>query len=426
MTGGRRRWSFRARITALIAAVLVAGGAVLLGVQYLLVQGLFDTAIGTLTGCVDEKGITVVDGGDVPSSAACQALAAVEASEDMAIEYEGVAVFVRQSTMLSQEVLSGLLLWSVVTLVVFTAAAVLIASWLSRRSFARIGQITATTRRITHDGLHQRLELPGPADEIKELGDTIDTMLDRLEASFTQQERFIANASHELRTPLTTTRTALEIPLTQGQVPAHLAPAIARALDANRRSEELIAALLRLARTAHAIRAEARPADPVDLASLVTAGVSRHGSAIDARGLALTVVASETIVDVADVTLLTLAIDNLVDNAVRHNVDRGTLRVTVGETSERARLEISNSGALLTAEDAARLTEPFNRGPHTRTSAAGRGWGLGLTLVRDIASSLGADLDLSPVEGGGLVARLGLPRSRLSSGPCEPSPTSRS
>src|SRR5699024_6346004 len=119
---------------------------------------------------------------------------------------------------LSQEVLSGLLLWSVVILLAFTAVAVVLAVWLSRRSFVRIGQITATTQRITRDDLHQRLALSGPADEIKELADTIDTMLDRLEASFIQQERFITNASHELRTPLTTTRTALEIPLTQGQV----------------------------------------------------------------------------------------------------------------------------------------------------------------------------------------------------------------
>src|SRR5690625_7255417 len=84
--------------------------------------------------------------------------------------------------MLSQEVLSGLLLWSIVTLLGFTLVAVVAASWLSRRSFARIGQITTTTKRITRDDLHQRLDLPGPADEIKELGDTIDTMLDGLQA----------------------------------------------------------------------------------------------------------------------------------------------------------------------------------------------------------------------------------------------------
>src|SRR5699024_3589868 len=141
VTRTRRSWSFRARLTALIAAVFVAGGTALLVVQYLLVHGLFEDAIGSITSCVDDRGVTVVAGAD--SELDCQTIShgwgtdpdTATASDD---DY---AVIVEQTTLISEDVLSGLLLWSIVTLLVFTGVAVAVASWLSRRSFARIGQI---------------------------------------------------------------------------------------------------------------------------------------------------------------------------------------------------------------------------------------------------------------------------------------------
>lgn len=146
-------------------------------------------------------------------------------------------------------VLSDLLLRSLLLLAVFTALAGLLAWWGSSRSLHRLSQVTAAARRIgTGSTLDERLGLTGPRDEVRELGDTFDTMLDRLDRSFTAQRRFTSHASHELRTPLTLQRTALEIPLAQGRVPADLRPAFQRALDANARSERLIAALLTLAR----------------------------------------------------------------------------------------------------------------------------------------------------------------------------------
>lgn len=315
----------------------------------------------------------------------------------------GSGILIEQSMVLSREVLSGLVLWSILTLLVFTAVAVAVASWLSRRSFARIGQITDTTKRITRHDLHQRLDLPGPADEIKELGDTIDTMLDGLEASFTQQERFITNASHELRTPLTTTRTTLEIPLQQGEIPAHLEPAIQRALDANRRSEQLIAALLQLARTT---RAHAGPSTRVELVPILERSLTEHQEEIDLKQLVVTTELAAAAVDAVDETLLALAIGNLVDNAIRHNTEHGTLRISTGMDNGRAWFEIANSGAEFSGEEAARLTEPFNRGHHTRTTGGGGSLGLGLTLVQNIVDSLGAALRLTPGSHGGLVARI--------------------
>src|SRR5699024_241068 len=321
---------------------------------------------------------------------------------------EDYAVIVEQTTLLSEDVLSGLLLWSIVTLLVFTGLAVAAASWLSRRSFARIGQITTTTQQITRNDLHQRLDLPGPADEIKELGDTIDTVLDRLQASFTQQERFITNASHELRTPLTTTRTSLEIPLEQGEIPQHLVPAVRRALEANQRSEELIAALLALARTTRA-EPSTRAARRTQLTPIIDESLAQHQQDIEDRHLTVTTELGGTSAPTTDEALLTLAIENLIDNAVQHNVDRGAVHIVTGEDDAQVWIEVANDGPPLSSEGAAQLVEPFNRGPHTRPTAGGRSLGLGLTLVQNIADSIGATLTLTPGTDGGLVARLSCP-----------------
>jgi signal transduction histidine kinase len=403
----RPRWSFRTRLTALIAVVFVTGGTVLLGVQYLLVQGLFDTAIDSIVGCADGDGITVTSGDPLPTDVGCNDVARVVGADghsQISVGTDGTSVLVQQTTFLSQEILSDLLLWSIVTLAAFTLIAVIVASWLSRRSFARIGHITDTTKRITRQDLHQRLDLPGPEDEIKELGDTIDAMLDGLEASFAQQERFIANASHELRTPLTTTRTALEIPLEQGQVPERLKPAIRRALDANQRSEQLIAALLNLARSSILTPDDAH--EPVQLSEIIERSLRDHEADIETGHLTVTTKLADTATARADPMLLALAIDNLIDNAIRHNRNDGTLHVMTGTRGDRAWVEISNSGANMTEEETARLIEPFNRGPSTRTASTGRSLGLGLTLVQNITESFGGALTIAPLPHGGLVVRL--------------------
>jgi len=419
-SGGRRRWGFRTRLTALIAVVFIAGGTTILGVQYLLVEQLFRTAIGTIVSCIvpTESGDAPAPGEGSPCDASIEVSGSPGASgvSGTMSGDDGFGVFFAQSAFLSREVLSGLLFWSVIVLLVFTVVAVFAASWLSGRSFARIGRITDTTRRITRDDLHQRLDLPGPDDEIKELGDTIDTMLDRLEASFTAQERFVTNASHELRTPLTTTRTALEIPLEQGLVPEELQPAIRRALDANLRSEQLIAALLELARATHA---KDGLGGSHDLAELLRDSVHRHAAEAEKRGISVELSARPASVSGADKRILRLAIDNLVDNAIRHNVDDGSISAASGTTDGRAWVEIANTGERIAAGDAQRLIEPFDRGAGTRTAPGGtaperRGLGLGLTLVHNIAVSLGAELALEPEEGGGLRARIDFPPAAAS------------
>lgn len=409
---GRRRWGFRARLAALIAGVFIAGGIVLLGVQYLLVKQLFAQGISSVTtGCVaSDVELTPVEGGHSGTvDEAVASLCARQTAADGTVAFEGGgagAFIVEQTTQLSEEVLSGLLIWSLLVLAVFAGVAVLAAWWLSRRSLGRIAQITAATKDITRDDLHRRLDLTGPDDEVKELGDTIDGMLDRLDDAFTRQERFIAGASHELRTPLTTTRTALEIPLAQGRVPSELEADVRVALAANERSERLIAALLTLARSNHdgAVRSSAGPVDLTQLAAEICRG---HESDAEERRIQLSRIGREPVPVAADRALLAIAVSNLVDNAIRHGREGGGLTVCTGSDARSAWIEIDNDGPEITAAELARVIEPFNRGADSRL--AGGGIGLGLTLVETIARSQRGRLLLSPREGGGVIARLAFP-----------------
>ncbi|MFT4215190.1 MAG: ATP-binding protein [Microbacterium sp.] len=382
--------------------MFITGGVVLLGVQYLLVQQLFVQGIQSITaGCVSDDATGVSD-----DTIACS-IEADGGGEIMVGGGGAGTVVIRQTTLLSEDVLSGLLLWSIVVLIAFAGFAVLAAWWLSKRPLDRIARITATTRDITRDDLHRRLDLPGPRDEIKELGDTIDGMLDRLDDAFERQDRFIAGASHELRTPLTTTRALLEIPLAQGRVPAELEPAVRGALEANERSERLIAALLTLARSTEAPVETA--VAPVDLSALVRATLDEHANETASRGVTVDVPDAKQFV-AADAELVRIAVGNLIQNAIRHNLDHGRVVITMARADDIVRLVIENDGRELAQDEVVRLVEPFHRGDKTRL--AGAGTGLGLTLADTIARALGGSLTLTPRTAGGLVATLTLPASR--------------
>ena len=225
-------------------------------------------------------------------------------------------------------------------------------------------------------------------------------MLDRLSAAFDRQERFVAAASHELRTPLTTTRTALEIPLAQGRFPAEVEPDVRRALAANERSEALIATLLALAR---ATRSPAEPADSVDLLDLARRALAEREREAAALSLRAEVLGAPVLARV-DAVLASIAVGNLVENAIRHNVERGRLRISGDEEG----LLVENDGREMTEAEVSHLVEPFHRGDRTRL--AGTGTGLGLTLADAVATALGGRLLLAPRPGGGLTARLLLPR----------------
>lgn len=297
-------------------------------------------------------------------------------------------------------ILDDLLIRSVLLLTVFTALAALLAWWASRRSLHRLHQVTAAAQRISAErSLDERLALDGPHDEIRELGDTFDAMLDRLDRSFTAQRRFTAHASHELRTPLTVQRAALEIPLAQGRVPDELRPAVQRALDANARTERLISALLTLARG----ETSTLTLRPTDLAAAARAAT--HDLADEARtaGVRVTLEAAAAPVE-GDPALLRQVALNLLANAVRHNRRNGTAVIATGAVGDAAFLEVANTGPVLTPEEVPALFAPFHQGRER-----GSGFGLGLAVVQAITATHRGEVVATPRTGGGLTVRVVLP-----------------
>jgi len=311
---------------------------------------------------------------------------------------------------LPEERLPTLLRWSFLVLAVFAVIAVALASWISRRSLGRIASITRLARSLSEQRLDQRLNLAGPDDEIRQLGDTFDGMLERLERGFTNQGLFIANASHELRTPLTTARAALEIPLAQGRVPADLQPSLERALEANRRSEDLIAALLLLAQGRFA-QAEVQE---VDLAEIARVALATCRPEAAERGVSIHEQVAPAPVS-GNATLLAGLAGNLLENAVRHNHRDGDVWVTLAAEDEGVRLVVENTGATYAPAEVARLADPFHRHDATRLAGpAPAGFGLGLAIVNSVADMHGGSLELAPRDGGGIVATVRLPRASAS------------
>lgn len=416
--------SFRTRLTLTFVAVFLVAGTALLTVGYVTVGQLFDTAGSAITVSVDDAGGVVVEHHDGwPSQEPLDDVVVTEITSGEVTtatvsttvrSVEGVVE--RTQAVVRDDVMTGLLGWSAVTLVVFAVVAAFVASWLARASLGRIAEITATTRTIGGRRLDARLDLPGPSDEIKELGDTIDGMLDRLEDAFTRQREFVANASHELRTPLATARTALEVPLEQGRIPDDLRLAVDRALAANHRSEALTSALLALA----SVDAASGGADvtDVEVVPLVDATIATFHDEIVRRDLTVDVEAPDRAVAVrGNPVLLERLVHNLVENAVVHNVDGGTVHVRVtgdgrdgpGGTGRSLEVVVDNTGPMLAPEAVGQLTRPFHRGGHTRlASGAVPGHGIGLAVVQRVVGHHGGGLELAARPDGGLRARVHL------------------
>jgi signal transduction histidine kinase len=267
--------------------------------------------------------------------------------------------------------------------------------WLiAGRVLAPLRAITSATREISAASLDRRLALPGPRDELRELADTIDGLLARLQASFDAQRRFVANASHELRTPLASERALLEMVMSDPRASVQTFRDTCRmVLEENEHQEQLIDALLTLARGQ---RAPARP-EPVALDALAGAVIADRRAEAQERGLQVTAALEPVSVD-GDPRLLERLVSNLVDNALRHNAAGGRVTVTVGAPGGLAWLTVANTGPVVDAAEVGRLLEPFTRG----RDRVGSGLGLGLSIVAAIAEAHGAALALAPGADGGL------------------------
>jgi signal transduction histidine kinase len=279
---------------------------------------------------------------------------------------------------------------------------------LAKQALRPIARLTQTAKQLSTETLDQRINLGGPDDELRELADTFDQMLARLDAAFDSQRLFVANASHELRTPLSVIRTELEVTLADPHADAAELRRMGEVVEqAASRAQRLVASLLTLAQLQAVGRAELEVIEPVDLSALVPLVLDAvQGEATDKN------VTIETEIEPAptqgDPRLLERLIGNLVENAIRHNVPGGWLRVTTGETAERVWLHVSNGGPVIAAADVDTLFQPFRRGGRLRTAT--RGAGLGLAIVRLIVEAHHGRLQAAAPPFGGLAIRIELPR----------------
>ena len=292
-----------------------------------------------------------------------------------------------------------------VMLAVLVAIACGLAWLVAGRMLRPLRQITDTAHRITGDDLHQRLALDGPADELTELADTFDAMLDRLEAAFTGQQLFAANAAHELRTPLAVLRAELDLLLTGPEPsPAEVRDTATRLRRTVLSSERLLERLLILTRGM--LAPEER--EPVPLDQITWQALAAAAETARAQGLTIRP-GLQVARAYGDPSLLGEVAGNLIGNAVKYNCPDGWIAVDTRTDGDLAVLEISNSGQRIADAELAGLLEPFRRAGQQRTGTSS---GLGLSIVRAIVAAHDGELGLRALAGGGLAVRVSLPAAR--------------
>lgn len=280
-------------------------------------------------------------------------------------------------------------------------------AWLAAgRVLAPLRTIATAAQTISAGNLGERLALQGPDDEFKALGVTLDGLLGRLEASFEAQRRFVANASHELRTPLTVDRTLLELALTDPNASAAtLRSTCEELLGSSREQERLLEALLTLASSERGLDRH----EPVDLRTLTERAL--HTPPADVERLELRIDAALAPAPASgDPALLQRLVVNLLDNAAAYNVPGGQIELETMIEGERALLTVTNSGTRVPPDQLDRLLEPFQRLEHGRPADANGRHGLGLSIVRAIATAHDAALSVRARPEGGLAVTVGLPR----------------
>ena len=291
---------------------------------------------------------------------------------------------------------SRLLGVSWVVLVITALASAVLGWFASGRVLRPLREMTSTARTISAGNLSQRLALTGPDDEFKQLGDTFDELLARLEAAFEAQRRFVANASHELRTPLTLERTLLQVALADPNASAASFRATCEELlQSGREQERLLEALLTLASSERGLERR----EPVDLAALCGRTVTPLGSEFDRRSVTLNSVLAPARTN-GDPALIERLVGNLLDNAVRCSQAGGRVELRTATDDGHSVLSVVNTGPVVPADEVQRLFEPFQRLADDRTGNDGH-HGLGLSIVRAIATAHGAELAAhAPPEGG--------------------------
>jgi signal transduction histidine kinase len=406
----RRLWpqKVRTRLTLIYAALFFAAGSALLGLTYGLVASSLSARPAAATTGLSSQELNFLnreckppgpaEKGNGPSPvptnlAECkQAKAAYSAGTAAGLEAQ------RQSA------LSTLLSFSLVGLAVMTVASGGLGWFMSGRVLRPVRVITETARRASEQNLGERLALTGARDELRELADTFDGMLERLDAAFATQRRFVANASHELRTPLTVMRTAIDVTLAKPSPTARqltdTAVRVRRSID---RAESMVEALLTLA-----VSDQGKLSTEFsDLATWAEDAIDAAAPEIERLDLRV-----DALLDPAETTgdpqLLERMIWNLVDNAVRHNEPGGWIRLRTGSSDAAVYLEIANSGPFIPDDAVPLLFEPFRR--MEARSGVRDGVGLGLSITRSVVTAHRATVTARSQPAGGLDISVVIPR----------------
>ncbi|MEV1293452.1 HAMP domain-containing sensor histidine kinase [Pseudonocardia sp. NPDC049635] len=364
----------RPRLTVLATVLVAVVAALLLWLGWMLVGA-------AVAGTPALPGTVLVNGVPVPAETARDAIAASARAEVLR---------------------AGLIAFPLVVL----AGAV--TSWvLVGRLLDPLRRVVDTASRLSANSMDERVALEPARSEVAELAAAFDAMLDRLQAAFDAQRRFVANAGHELRTPLAVLRTEVDVTLQDPDADAAELRRMAEVVrDAGRRCDELVTGLLLLARTEATGTLTGADRVPVDLAPMLADELA--AVAPDASARALTVRCDPRPAVVAgNEALLRRLVANLLENAVRHNRDGGWIEASC-EAGAAVVLRVVSSGPQLAPDQVAELFEPFRRGPVARTAHT-RGSGLGLSIVRAVAAAHGGTVSAEAVPGGGLAVRVELP-----------------
>ena len=373
------RHTMRLRLTLLYSLLFLAAGAGLLAITYLLMR--------SPNGEIDEIDKALLPP-HVPHGPA-KPLPHPLALEEKQLKAQALATHAAE--------MHQLLTNSGIALAIMAVLAVALGWLVTGRSLRPLRTITTTTQRITEHNLHERLALSGPADEIKDLADTIDELLHRLEAAFDAQRHFVANASHELRTPLSLNRALLDLTLTDpGATVEDLRTMGQELLVSGKQQEQLIEALLTLAASSRGLERH----ESFDLSEITADVLLGPHPEIDQLGLDVQITNAPAPA-IGDPRLAKRLVANLFDNALRHNVIGGHITVATRTESGHAVVTIANSGPVIPTDDVDRLFQPFRRLGTDRANHP-YGHGLGLSIVQSIATAHGAALSARSRPDGGL------------------------
>jgi signal transduction histidine kinase len=407
----RRRWALRTRLTAVYSGLLLLAGAAVLAITYLLLQQTLQEPFSSVAAndYVDSIQMTVnptpdasiqANPGSIHAGGSQAADDSPAASELNAKNREAQ----KYQADLRKATLQSLLTRGALALALVGTIAVWLGWLIAGRTLRPLQQVTATARRVADHNLHERIGLQGPRDELKELADTFDSMLQRLDRAFDGQRRFVANASHELRTPLAINRTILEVTLARPDTSAYIQHVGTALLEVNARHERLIEGLLTLARSDEEIT-NGRPVDVADVARHVIEEIQAHNA--EGSHPVEIVSALAPAPTVGDAVLLERLAQNLVQNASLYNNPGGSVKVTTLRTGPSIELTVTNTGPVIPAYEIPNLFEPFRR--LVARAGSPQGIGLGLSIVAAITRAHGGQVHATPRDGGGLTVKVLLP-----------------